>query len=98
MTRMAPWTKYVTAQRAMEPHNYLDAEIFEQERRLILGRTWQFACHSSQVGNPGDYVAFEIAGGRGRGAIELRESVGRAELPRIEVDLKLLCAGSRIQH
>ena len=43
MTRMAPWTKYVTAQRAMEPVHYLDAAIFEAEQRLVLGRTWQFA-------------------------------------------------------
>ncbi|NND02157.1 MAG: aromatic ring-hydroxylating dioxygenase subunit alpha [Acidimicrobiia bacterium] len=59
---MAPWTKYVSAQRAMEPHNYLDPDVFELEKRFVLGRSWQYACHSSELEKPGDYVAFEIAG------------------------------------
>jgi len=59
---MAPWAKYVTAQRAMDPIHYLDTAIFEAEQSLVLGRTWQFACHGSDVENPGDFVAFEIAG------------------------------------
>ncbi len=62
MTRVAPWARYVEPQRAMEPFNYLDAEIFEVEQRHVLGSTWQFACHRSQVESPGDFVAFDIGG------------------------------------
>ena len=62
MTEVASWARYVQPQRAMEPFNYLDPEIFEAERRRVFASTWQFACHRSHVENPGDFVAFEIAG------------------------------------
>jgi len=62
VTQMAPWARYTQAQRAMEPHVYLDEDVFTAEIGTILASTWQFACHRSQVENPGDYVTFEIAG------------------------------------
>jgi nitrite reductase/ring-hydroxylating ferredoxin subunit len=34
--------------------------IFEVEKAGLLARTWQFACHASQLENPGDYVAFDL--------------------------------------
>jgi len=62
MTRFAPGVEYVRPQRAMDPVVYLDPTVFEREQRRVLATTWQFACHSSQLGQPGDYVAFEVAG------------------------------------
>ncbi len=62
MTRMAPWTRYVSAQRAMEPSVYVDADTFQTELQTVLAATWQFACHRSALSSPGDYVSFEIAG------------------------------------
>ena len=41
---------------------YTDPVIFEAEQKGLLSRTWQFACHTSQLAEPGDYVAFDIAG------------------------------------
>jgi len=41
---------------------YTDPAIFEIERRGLLARTWQLAGHASQVAEPGDYFAFEVAG------------------------------------
>jgi len=62
VTDEATWATYVAPQRAMEAFNYLDADVFTAELTSVLASTWQFACHSSQVEKPGDYVAFEIAG------------------------------------
>ena len=47
---------------SLEARYYTDATIFEVERTGLLARTWQFAGHSSQLENPGDYFAFEMAG------------------------------------
>jgi len=47
---------------SLAAHHYTDAEIFNQELTGLLSRTWQFAGHSSQLENAGDYFAFEIAG------------------------------------
>ena len=41
---------------------YTDPAIFEAERKGVLSRTWQFAGHASQLQNPGDYFAFDMAG------------------------------------
>ena len=35
-------------------------KVFEVEKSGLLARTWQFACHASQLENPGDYVAFDL--------------------------------------
>ena len=47
---------------SLEARYYTDPAIFEAEREGVLARTWQFAGHASQVENPGDYFAFEMAG------------------------------------
>ncbi len=48
--------------RSQAARYYTDPEVFEIEKRGLLSNTWQFACHASDVSNPGDYIAFEIAG------------------------------------
>jgi len=48
--------------RALDARYYTDPAIWDAERRGLLGRTWQFAGHASQLQNPGDYFTFEIAG------------------------------------
>ena len=48
--------------RSLEARYYTDPAVFAAERQSLLARTWQFACHASALRNPGDYVAFEIAG------------------------------------
>ncbi len=53
---------YVQPQRAMDPSVYLDPEVFATERRVVLASTWQYACHTSQLSGPGDFVTFEVAG------------------------------------
>jgi phenylpropionate dioxygenase-like ring-hydroxylating dioxygenase large terminal subunit len=47
---------------SLEARYYTDPAIFENERRGLLSRTWQYAGHVSQVPSPGDYFTFEIAG------------------------------------
>ncbi|WP_299631491.1 aromatic ring-hydroxylating dioxygenase subunit alpha [uncultured Roseobacter sp.] len=50
------------ALRTLEARYYTDPQIFEIERSGLLGRTWQFGCHTSLLTTPGDYTTFEIAG------------------------------------
>ena len=51
-----------TPTHALEARYYTDPEIFRLEMSGLLSRTWQFAGHSSQISNPGDFFTFEIAG------------------------------------
>ncbi len=46
---------------SLEARYYTDPGIYEAEKAGLFARTWQFAGHVSQVENPGDYFAFEIA-------------------------------------
>jgi phenylpropionate dioxygenase-like ring-hydroxylating dioxygenase large terminal subunit len=48
--------------KSLEARYYTDPAIFAVEQKGLLARTWQFACHSSDVADPGDYCAFDIAG------------------------------------
>ncbi len=48
--------------KSLEARYYTDPDVFAQEIQGLFARTWQFACHSSEVADPGDYVTFEIAG------------------------------------
>jgi len=48
--------------RALEARYYTDPAIFEAEEAGLFARTWQFACHASQLQEVGDYVAFDLAG------------------------------------
>ena len=48
--------------RSLEARYYTDPAVFEAEKQGVLGQTWQFAGHVSQVSNAGDYFTFEIAG------------------------------------
>lgn len=41
---------------------YTDAEIFRAEQQKIFGKTWKFACHESELRNPGDYRVVEVGG------------------------------------
>lgn len=47
--------------RSLEARYYTDPAIYKQELEGLLSSTWQFAGHASQVSQPGDYFAFEIA-------------------------------------
>ena len=55
MGRRAPVT-------ALAARYYTDPEIYEREKRAVHFRTWQYACHQSEIEKPGDYLAFEICG------------------------------------
>jgi len=41
---------------------FTDAGVFARARERIFYRTWQFACHASQVSGAGDYFAFDVCG------------------------------------
>ena len=48
--------------RTPEPAYFFSPELFALEQRDIFQRNWLYFCHSSQLPNPGDYLAGEIAG------------------------------------
>ena len=50
--------------RSLAAHYYTDPAVFEAEQSGLFTRTWLFAGHASQLANPGDYFAFEVAGER----------------------------------
>jgi nitrite reductase/ring-hydroxylating ferredoxin subunit len=41
---------------------YVDPELYEMEQDRLFRRTWLFLAHESELPNPGDYVARELAG------------------------------------
>lgn len=45
---------------ALNAHYYTDPAVYDDEKRQIFARTWQFACHESDLANQGDFVAFEV--------------------------------------
>ncbi len=47
---------------SLEARYYLAPEVFSQEQLGMMSKTWQFACHESQVRQVGQYVSFEVAG------------------------------------
>ncbi|MGB0506922.1 MAG: aromatic ring-hydroxylating oxygenase subunit alpha [Pikeienuella sp.] len=66
-----------TPLKSLEARYYTDPVVFQAEQSGLLARTWQFACHTSQVANAGDYVAFELAG-ESLFAVRGRDGVVRA--------------------
>ena len=50
--------------KSLDGRYYTDPKVFEDENAGLFAQTWQLACHTSEVENPGDYYAFELAGER----------------------------------
>ena len=48
--------------KSLAANYYTDPEIFIAEKQGVLANSWQFACHSTQLKLPGDYLCFDIAG------------------------------------
>ena len=46
--------------RALPARYYTAPEIFARAGERLFFRTWQFACHASQIPQPGDYFVFSI--------------------------------------
>jgi choline monooxygenase len=46
----------------LDPRLYASADIFQHERERIFATTWQLIGPASRLGEPGSYVATEIAG------------------------------------
>ena len=46
--------------KGLPAYYFNDKEIYRKARDQIFYRTWQFACHASQVANKGDFYTFSI--------------------------------------
>ncbi len=44
----------------LQARYFTDNEIFKRVKTRIYFKTWQFACHQSQVAKPGDYFSFTL--------------------------------------
>ena len=47
---------------SLDARYYTDPEIFAREQTRLFARTWQFACHLSDLPTVGCYTSFEIGG------------------------------------
>lgn len=64
MGDLPPLTRPLT-ERAADSYTlsrdyYLDADVFEREKRNIFYRSWQYVAHECMLPNPGDYYAERI--------------------------------------
>ncbi len=41
---------------------FTDESVFQEEQERIFAKVWQFACHESEVDQPGDFRCVKIAG------------------------------------
>ena len=48
--------------RALPARYYVDQDILKREKERLFFKTWQYACHISELDEPGAYVAAEILG------------------------------------
>ena len=48
--------------RALPARYYIDEHVLAEEREKLFFRTWQYACHVSELEKPGAYVAAEVLG------------------------------------
>ena len=71
---MTDWTVKQWDRGGLPPWTYHSDELTEVEKDVLFRRHWQLACHASDVAEPGDYVAFDIAGER---ALVVRGRDGR---------------------
>lgn len=46
--------------RTLAAHYYTDPAIFHRELERIFYRSWQLVGHSAQLGEPGDYLSFQV--------------------------------------
>ncbi|MGB2258850.1 MAG: Rieske 2Fe-2S domain-containing protein, partial [Candidatus Puniceispirillaceae bacterium] len=50
------------AVHSLDARYYTDPQIFAGEQAGLFARTWQFACHLSDLPSAGCYTSFEIGG------------------------------------
>ena len=62
-----------TDERTLPAHAYTDAAVLAEERERIFFRSWQFACHASELANPGSFVTLSIFD---QDVIVLRDATG----------------------
>lgn len=64
MLQSNPTSKPANAQeenlRALHAEYYVSEDIFEQEKENLFFKAWQYACHASELEEPGSYVALRV--------------------------------------
>ena len=59
-TVMAEATTLAQPTPGLDARYFNDLAIYDAVRDQLYFKTWQYACHSSQVANPGDYFSFSL--------------------------------------
>ncbi|WP_304166733.1 aromatic ring-hydroxylating dioxygenase subunit alpha [Phenylobacterium aquaticum] len=62
MTAATASAELPTMQLTLSSRLYRDPQAYERERTTVFAAGWQFLGHDSEVPNPGDYLAGEVAG------------------------------------
>ena len=53
-------TRIETPVQGLEAKYFTDAGLYDRVRKHVFFKTWQLACHRSQVSNVGDYFTFSV--------------------------------------
>ena len=61
------------ALRALHAEYYVSEDVFAEERERLFFKSWQYACHISELDQPGDYVTTDILG---QNVLVLRDQTG----------------------
>ncbi len=48
--------------KALPARYYIDDDVLAREKELLFFRSWQYACHASELDSPGAYVTTDILG------------------------------------
>jgi phenylpropionate dioxygenase-like ring-hydroxylating dioxygenase large terminal subunit len=67
MDRLAQTPRVLAAHErsGLPAWTFTSQDLFTIEKQVLFRSTWQIACHTSNVPEPGDYQCFDIAGERG---------------------------------
>ena len=62
LTRVAEKTRItgLATEKTLPAAWYIDPAVLEVEKNHLFFRTWQYACHASELARPGDYVTLSL--------------------------------------
>ncbi len=54
-------TERLPVERVVDNRTYWDPRVFDLEMERIFAKAWVFACHESELREPGDYITIDVA-------------------------------------
>lgn len=56
------WTSNPSASHSLHADAYTEQRWFDIDQRSVIGRTWQWLCHTEKLRDPGSFVTDDVAG------------------------------------